>query len=254
MLRRILAMVMLQAALAGIAAVAVLASGSARTEAQAPTTTPSPLGEGQRLYLEACAWCHASDGSGTNSGPSLLESGGASVDFMLSTGRMPIDRPEVQSERRDPVYTPEEIDAIVDYVSTFSFGPDVPTIDPASGDIAEGAELYLTNCAACHSGTGIGAALTSGQEAPPIRPATSLQIAEAVRTGPGTMPVFGPDAITDEQLNSLLRYTEAVKRPEDRGGNGLLHLGPIAEGFVAWALGMVLVVGFLRWIGTTAKE
>jgi ubiquinol-cytochrome c reductase cytochrome c subunit len=64
------------------------------------------------------------------------------------------------------------------------------------------------------------------------------------------MPVFGPDAIDEHALASIVRYVGYLRAPEDRGGLGLGHLGPIPEGFVAWVVGLGLLVVALRWIGT----
>ena len=49
---------------------------------------------------------------------------------------------------------------------------------------------------------------------------------------------------------SIVRYVEYLRDPEDRGGLGLGHLGPIPEGFVAWVIGLGLIVIGIRWIGT----
>jgi ubiquinol-cytochrome c reductase cytochrome c subunit len=123
------------------------------------------------------------------------------------------------------------------------------------GSLAQGAQLYETNCAACHSSAGIGGALTQGKEAPSILTSTPTQIAEAMRLGgTGNMPVFGPDALTDQQVDSIVRYIQALQHPRDRGGFALGHIGPIAEGFIAWVVGLLLLVVFVRWIGTRAKE
>jgi hypothetical protein len=63
------------------------------------------------------------------------------------------------------------------------------------------------------------------------------------------MPAFGTAAVDDHDLNSLVRYVRYLKNPENRGGHPLWHLGPVAEGFVAWAFAMVLLIVATRWIG-----
>jgi ubiquinol-cytochrome c reductase cytochrome c subunit len=68
--------------------------------------------------------------------------------------------------------------------------------------------------------------------------------------GPGAMPVFGPETFDEHQLESLVRYVVYLKNPEDRGGYGLGHLGPLPEGFVAWVIGLMAMLGVARWIGT----
>jgi ubiquinol-cytochrome c reductase cytochrome c subunit len=222
--------------------------------AQAPTPPPGlPSNSGRLLYLEGCAFCHGDDGGGTNRGPSLVGVGDASVDFMLSTGRMPIGLDEVDlpdADRKTPVYTRDEILAIIDYVGSFGVGGEpVPFVQPQRGDLVAGNRLYLENCAACHSSVGIGDALTSGLQAPSLHASTSVQTAEAIRVGPGTMPVFGSDTIDDDQLNSLVAYVDYLRRPDNRGGASLGHVGPITEGAIAWIVGLGALALVIRWIG-----
>ena len=83
-----------------------------------PAPTPS-AGPGRDLYLRDCAYCHGAQGEGSISGPPLVGVGAASADFMLSTGRMPIPKPEDQPERKPPVYTPEQIRGLVGFVAGF---------------------------------------------------------------------------------------------------------------------------------------
>ena len=80
------------------------------------------------------------------------------------------------------------------------------------------------------------------------------EIAEATRTGPGTMPVFPPTLISDEELNSLVRYTLYLQDPRDEGGAAIGHVGPVVEGAVGWALGLGTLVIVARWMGTKAGE
>ncbi|HYT30627.1 MAG TPA: cytochrome C, partial [Actinomycetota bacterium] len=78
------------------------------------------------------------------------------------------------------------------------------------------------------------------------------QVAEAVRVGPGTMPVFGLRTITGQELNSLVRYVEYLKAPDSRGGADLGLSGPIIEGFVALILGLGAMVLVTRYVGERA--
>jgi ubiquinol-cytochrome c reductase cytochrome c subunit len=80
--------------------------------------------------------------------------------------------------------------------------------------------------------------------------ATPQQIAEAIRTGPGSMPVFGNAALDDAQLNDTVAFVDSLKHTDDRGGLALGHVGPVTEGAIAivGALGLLLLA--TRWIGT----
>jgi ubiquinol-cytochrome c reductase cytochrome c subunit len=76
-----------------------------------------------------------------------------------------------------------------------------------------------------------------------------VQVAEAVRTGPGEMPAFGEAALSSHDLDSLTAYVRYLDKPKDRGGQPLWHVGPVAEGAITWLLGMVIILGVCRWIG-----
>jgi ubiquinol-cytochrome c reductase cytochrome c subunit len=228
------------------------AFGIARTDASqsegAPPVQPRDI---QALYLRDCGICHGSDGRGTEQGPSLVGSGAAAVDYQVSTGRMPLSSPDADSVRRTPKYRPATIRALVAYVQSITggSGPPIPDVHPRAGDEARGGELFRGQCAACHSWSGEGGALTD-REAPKTQSATATQIAEAVRTGPGNMPRFGQAAIADDQLDSLVAYTLYLDNPRNEGGEPLWHLGPLAEGAAAGVLGLGALLIACRWIGT----
>jgi ubiquinol-cytochrome c reductase cytochrome c subunit len=211
---------------------------------------------GRDLYLRDCAWCHGPDAQGTAYGGPLTDvsdKGAAAFDFVMSTGRMPLVSPDDEMERSEPSYTPEEITAIVDYARTITTGPDVPGVDPESGDLAIGAELYIANCAQCHSATGTGSVLTGAVEIPDVYEVDGTQIAEAMVTGPGHMPVFGPETFDQHERDSLIRYTLELKG-NNRGGWAIARLGPVSEGLVAWGLGALALLIVIRLIGTKASE
>jgi ubiquinol-cytochrome c reductase cytochrome c subunit len=241
-------------------AVVAIGGSPAATPAVTPQPSPGDLTveqlRGQELYMRDCAWCHGSAGEGSIYGPPIEESGDASVDFMLRTGRMPIEEPETDPPAGPPAYSPDEIEGIVAYTSTFVEGPPIPAVDPASGDLQQGEVLYQENCAACHSSTGIGAALTSGETAPHLRASSPTEIGEAIRIGgaglvTGDMPRFDERTLTPDQVDSLARYiAEVLQSPPDPGGLPLNHLGPVAEGFIAVFVLLPLLALLIRWIGT----
>ena len=224
---------------------------------------------GRFLYARDCAFCHGDQGQGTDRAPTLLAgtNGAALTDFMLRTGRMPLNDEEEPVRRRTPVYDDEEFEAVVTYIVSHTRppGPEIPEIDPEAGDLATGQEIYQLNCAACHGTTGVGgAALTrppgqaddeaTGIIIPGVHEATLREVAEAVRTGPGTMPVFGSGELSDEDLNSLLRYVDMLRHPPDRGGFGLGHIGPFSEGAAGWLIGLGPLLLFIYWVGTKRGE
>ena len=213
------------------------------------SATTSEVDRGRSLFVERCATCHGVSAQGTSQGPSILDLGAAAYDFQMSTGRMPLEQPTDQPVRRRPVLTRSEIDAIMAYLESLSFlGPGIPDVHPELGDSSKGEGIYQLNCAACHGVTGNGGAV-GPQRAPDVHEATLRQVAEAVRTGPGTMPLFGRGVISVEDMNSLLRYVQYLREPDDRGGAGLNHVGPLIEGFVAVVIGLGILVLATRFIG-----
>jgi len=243
-------------------------SGAAATAPRA-----SAQDDARTIYLADCAVCHGQDGRGTSRGISLLNQGRAAVDYALTTGRMPlaangrsessgravaplpdssIGDPKEVPIRHAPAYPPELIKGLVDYVAqlTDQTGPDIPTIEP--GDVAEGGVQFRLQCAACHSWSGQGGALVE-RAVPALGAATPVQVAEAVRAGPGQMPAFGQAALDDKQLSNLVAYVQELRHPADRGGNPLGHLGPVTEG-AAGLIGLAALLGLCRWIGEKEPE
>ena len=216
--------------------------------------SPSHLPRGPQLFLQSCAWCHGTHGEGTDRGPSLIGVGAADADFYLSTGRMPIAQPQDNPGRKQPAYPPAQIRLLANYIAKLAPGPPIPSPGIRTGNFVLGETLYLNNCAACHSSAGVGGALTNGQQAPPLGAATPVQVAESIRVGPGTMPVFGPDVFDDHDVNSIVRYVAYLQHPDDRGGIPFGHLGPIAEGAAAWLVGLLAILLVTRWIGESGKD
>jgi ubiquinol-cytochrome c reductase cytochrome c subunit len=236
--------------LAGAAAVLLVPRASANAPAQ------TQAADVRQIFLADCATCHGADAHGTNRGPTLVGVGRASVDYYLTTGRMPITdpafflgNPDAEIKRHAPYYPPATITALEEYIETLTGpgGPPIPDIN-LRANRAAGGELFRLQCAACHAWAGDGGALLH-REAPELHDATPTQVGEAVRVGPGLMPAFGHAAIDDRQLDQLVAYVHYLAHPEDRGGNPLWHLGPFAEGFVAWTIGMTVLLLTIRWIG-----
>lgn len=259
----------------GVAGVGVAAFALAigLVPARSQTVTP-PAGEDRgaaSLYRRDCAACHGADGRGTNRGSSLERVGAASVDYWVSTGRMPLVDvpardpesrdlrpvpgvqlfdPSAETKRRDPAYDRATIDALVAYVTDLVArgGPPIPSVDSANASTARGGSIFRLQCAACHAWAGDGGALLR-REAPALHAATPTQIAEAVRVGPAAMPPFGAAALDDAQLADVVAYVRYLDRPEDRGGWSIWHLGPVAEGGIAWIVAMSVLVIAVRWMG-----
>ena len=123
--------------------------------------------EGQKLYNGGCVSCHGRNAQGVpDRGPSLVGVGAASVDFQVSTGRMPAARQEAQAQRKPPMYNKEQTDQLAAFIDSLGGGPKVPKGDLRDGDLAQGGRLFRVNCASCHGLSGNGGALSSGKFAP----------------------------------------------------------------------------------------
>jgi len=230
------------------AATSPAAPAGSTSSATDGTSDPAQVAAGEQLFLTGCVSCHGVDGAGTDLGPSLASSGAAFADFMLRTGRMPMAGPANQAPQKPPAYGDAEIKALVAYVASIGQGPAIPDVQPDKGDLAEGSQLYLANCAACHNASGIGGALSYGNHAPSLSSVGATQIGEAMLVGPGQMPVFGPSTFSAEQVNSIARYVGYLQEPDHPGGLRLGSAGPVPEGFVAWLLGLGGLLLLAGWI------
>lgn len=238
-----------------------------------PPDAAGPVGEGRPgdvgrfLYLRDCAWCHGASAKGTARAPNLHtgNKGPAAVDFVLRTRRMPLRDSDDPMRRgaATTVYSAAERRAIVDYLRTLGqAGPDIPPVAAAPRPPARGAELYLANCAACHSATGIGGTLSAARpgvggpetSAPALTSSSPVEVAEAIRIGPGTMPVFGPESLSRNDVDAIAAYVQYLRKPDDRGGFATGRIGPVSEGAVGWILGLGTLVAVCRWIGTRTGE
>jgi ubiquinol-cytochrome c reductase cytochrome c subunit len=214
----------------------------------APSSSPAVLAQGRNLYEAGCSSCHGYSLQGrTGMGPALAGVGAGPVDFYLSSGRMPLANPRDEPERATPAYPPAQIAALVAFVASYG-GPPAPTADPARGDLALGRHAFTLDCAGCHQVVARGG-LVIGAQVPNLLAATPSQLAEAVRMGPYLMPRFDATQIDQHTLDSIARYVQWTKHPDNAGGWGLYNIGPVPEGMVAWllALGSLLIV--IRLIG-----
>ncbi|GAC1322220.1 MAG: cytochrome c [Acidimicrobiales bacterium] len=212
------------------AVLAVAGMGWSRP-AHAQQAPPGPVAQGRFVYQQSCQTCHGADGAGQPD---------AQIPSLRGVGAAP---------RKPVIITPQDRAALVAYVSTtWPGGPGIPEPVP-DADLTRGGELYRTNCSACHSATGAGAALAHGAYAPSLSQATTVQAMEAARVGPGNMPVFDESALSTRELSQIAAYVQYLRHPNDRGGASLGHTGPIAEGFVGLLLGVGALVGVASWVG-----
>jgi ubiquinol-cytochrome c reductase cytochrome c subunit len=230
----------------------------------ADTGNSQQVAEGQALFRVTCASCHGLNGegqtTGTIQGPPLAGVGAAAVDFQVSTGRMPMAKPEAQAPVKKNLYTEEEIAALAAYVASLGPGPEIPSpedYDPSNvseEDLARGGELFRTNCSACHNFSGAGGALPNGKYAPALMGVSNKNLYQAMVTGPQQMPVFSDEVMRPEDKRAIIGYlNELHERPTD-GGLALGGLGPVSEGLWAWIIGMGSLMFFAVWIAAKGAK
>jgi ubiquinol-cytochrome c reductase cytochrome c subunit len=230
---------------------------SSRTTAKAADgTTTSEIAQGKQLFAEGCSSCHGLGAQGTSTGPSLLGVGAAGVTFQVGTGRMPLAAPGEQAMAKTPVYNEVEVAALAAYVASLAPGPAVPTaeqLDTSNADLAEGGELFRTNCSQCHNFTGKGGALTDGKYAPNLMSATPAQIYMAMITGPQQMPVFSNETLTVENKQAIIKWVDHLQTSTNPGGLDLGGFGPVTEGLFLWIVGIGLLIAAAIWIGAKVR-
>ena len=229
--------------------------------AQAPPEEAGSPVTGAQIWQQDCAVCHGPEGRGSFQGPAIDRSGTAAVDFMVRTGRMPLAfRGELAGEPADrdqpgtASYTDGQIRDLVAYTAGFVEGPEaVESVDVAGADVAAGGELYRLDCAACHQLAGSGGALAYGTNGPPLTGSAPAEVVEAMRVGPGSMPVFPRSQVSDEEATQIAAYVDYLHDPVDRGGAALWHIGPVGEGLVAWVFGVGGIVLVCLWLGQRSR-
>ena len=122
----------------------------AAMEVEALATNPEALAIGQKLFLNACAQCHASDGGGSRGFPNLtdrdwLYGGDAkTVQTSIANGRNGVMPPfgEALGEKK--------VKDVAHYVMSLSGGA------ADSIRVANGRDTFAAVCAACHGADGKG--------------------------------------------------------------------------------------------------
>jgi ubiquinol-cytochrome c reductase cytochrome c subunit len=210
------------------------------------------IAPGQALFAANCSSCHGPEALGTVRAPNLQGLGSGTVDFWVSTGRMPLADTSAQATRKPSKFNRLQTLEIAAFVQSLTPGEGVgiPVVNTQNANLEMGNTLFTLNCAACHTITGSGDALADGYSAPTLHKATAVQAVEAIRTGPSNMPHFGPGTLSDQQVADIVAYvTGPIQHPDNRGGLGLGGIGPVAEGFIGLFIGVGGLMLVAYWIG-----
>jgi ubiquinol-cytochrome c reductase cytochrome c subunit len=263
---------------AGFGLFAALGSSTSAAPAAVSTDSATILA-GEQLYNQTCSSCHGVAGAGSSRAPALTFVGAAAADFYLTTGRMPLNDPHDEPLRHHPGFTSAQIKDIVSYVAALpritgssGSGPGIPTVLPLCPGskssnpttieneqragtatcvtLSFGQETYSLNCAQCHQIAGRGGLLSKGNVIPTLQNANLTQTAEAMRIGPGSMPKFGDEQLTEVQVSAIAHYVHYLQRPNHAGGLTISGFGPVAEGFVGIIVGLGLLLLVSRLMGT----
>ena len=207
---------------------------------------------GEALFAANCSTCHGPEALGTTRAPNLQGLGAGTVDFWVSTGRMPLANSSIQATRKPPRFNRLQTLEIAAWVQSLTPGEgvQVPVVNTNHADLEAGNTLFTLNSAACHTITGAGDALANGAYAPSLHLATPTQIVEAIRSGPGNMPHFSEGNITNTEARDIASYVHGViQHPSNPGGVGLGGIGPVGEGFVGLLVGVGVLMLVCFWIG-----
>ena len=211
------------------------------------TTASASPPDGKAIYQQRCAECHGEQGQGvsatmTMAGPPLLaEHEPSRVLTAMEAG--PSHMP-----RFGFVLSVEQMRTVAAYVTQ-----KLAVIPMDKGSLPSGGELYRLDCNPCHGPTVRGGVLAfAGLNPPSLAQVSPPVIAGFIRTGIGPMPSFPPPVLSDEQIDSIVKYVEFMQHPPDAGGSPLGYFGPVAEGFIAW-MTLFVIIGICAWIEKGGK-
>ena len=182
----------------------------AKQDIVALAKNPDALAIGQKVFLNNCAQCHASDGGGARGFPNLTDNdwlyGGApeTIEATITNGRGGVMPPW------GPVLGDEKVKDVAHYVMSLS-GEAHDSIRAARG-----AEVFKQNCVACHGADGKG---NQQIGAPNLIDKTWLYggseatIVETITKGRnGHMPAW-KDILTPAQIHLVAAYVYSLSHP-----------------------------------------
>jgi ubiquinol-cytochrome c reductase cytochrome c subunit len=221
---------------------------AARCQQPPPNSpAPAPTLDGKAIFDQHCAECHGDRGQGVSAaismaGPPLLAvHDPATVMTAMEVG--PSHMPRFAF-----VLSVDQMHAVAAYVTQ-----QLAVMPVNQGNLPEGGKLYRLYCDPCHGPTVRGGVLAFVGVNPPSLATTSPPvIAGVARTGLGPMPSFPPRVLSDQQIDSIVKYVQFMQHPPDAGGSPLGYYGPVAEGFIAW-MALFVIIGICGWIEKGGK-
>ena len=182
----------------------------AKLEIVALAGNPDALAIGQKLFLNNCAQCHASDGGGTRGFPNLTDNdwlyGGApaTIEATVTSGRGGV------MPAWGPILGDDKVKDVAQYVMSLS-GMAHDSIRAARGQ-----DVFRQNCVACHGADGKG---NQQIGAPNLTDRTWLYggseqtIIETITKGRnGHMPAW-KEILTPAQIHLVAAYVYSLSHP-----------------------------------------
>ncbi len=234
-----------------------------------PSTTPSPsnqtgltyvnlpasfIAPGQALFASNCSSCHGREANGsTGVAPNLQGLGAGTVDFWVSTGRMPLANASIEPVRKPPRFNRLQTLEIAAWVQSLTPGvgtqvPDrqhrgPPTSRPATPSSPSTARPATPSPV---QGTRWPRAPSPRASIWPLRPRWSKPSGRVRATCPTSGPATSP---TPRHGTSPPTSPACIQHPANPGGFGLGGIGPVGEGFVGLLLGVGGLMLVCFWIG-----
>ncbi len=121
------------------------APGSGLSYVALPRSFVNP---GEVLFSANCSTCHGPLATGTSRAPNLQGLGAGTVDFWVSTGRMPLENSSVQATRKPPRFNRLQTLEIATFVQSLTPGEGVgiPIVQQKGADLEQGNAQFVLNC------------------------------------------------------------------------------------------------------------
>lgn len=183
---------------------------------------------GAEVYQQFCAVCHGDRGDAMTRARRGLNP--PPRDFTTTVARAELSRQRmihaVTNGRPGTAMMPfvdrlsdAEIAAVVDHIrKTFMIQEEV-TVDAAALRLAEGQQIYVSNCAVCHGDDGNGAMWTKTSLNPPPRDFTTSQamadlsrermVTSVTHGRPGTAMMSFGDRLSSDQIETVVDYVRS---------------------------------------------
>ena len=181
----------------------------AAQEIEALAKNPEALAVGQKLFLNSCAQCHASDGGGSRGFPNLTDAdwlwGGEprTIQASIAEGRTGMMPPF------GPALGEQGVKDVAHYVMSLS-GLTHDSLRKARGE-----PLFKTNCVACHGAEGKGNPLLGAANLADrtwLHGAAEVTIIETITRGRTSQMPAHKDLLSPAKIHLLSAYVYGLSR------------------------------------------